>query len=120
MGAWIGSNLVLTTMAMVMATMRCPGALTGLALGDRRGVFRDASNAIGHPTIACDTQPCESTQRGLFYHGDGDDFAQGPRFDRLATFAPCEQQTLSLGMDMSATKALDGRMWWGMAGWLLW
>lgn len=91
-----------------------------IAVGDRRGILRDASNACGWLAIACDQQLCESAEPGYFYHGDGDDLVHGPRWERLFTFAPCEQQTLSLGLEMSATKALDGRLWWGCVGWLLW
>ena len=97
-GAWVGPNYVMTTIAMVLALLQHPGAVSTLAVGDRRGVFRDASNAGGWPALACDRQPCESTQQGYFYRGDGDALAAVPRVQRLITFAPCEQQTLSLGL----------------------
>ena len=33
-------------------------------------------------------------------------------------FMPCEQQTHSLGLNMASIKALDGRMFYGIASWI--
>eukprot|EP00965_Chrysotila_dentata_P241408 6204263-Pleurochrysis_carterae.AAC.1 len=68
--------------------------------------------------MSCDLLPSESCEdKGVHYQGDGRRLAHARRWDTVVTFMPCEQQTLSLGA-LAPVKALDGRMWWGLAQWL--
>ena len=92
-------------------------SLRTLTVGDRRARMHDASRAAGWPAVACDLLPCEGGLDTCFFHGDVRHVAPLVRWRRVISFMPCEQQTISLGA-LASTKALDGRMWWGMVAWL--
>lgn len=113
-----GGGYVMRSTLMVAALLATPNAPRTLAIGDRRGRIRDASNAAGQPALSCDLAPCESGGVGFSYEGDGRDLDGMTTWNRLFTNMPCEQQSISLGRKVAAIKALDGRMWWGQAAWL--
>jgi hypothetical protein len=89
-----------------------------LVVAERRGRLRDASNRRGKPAISVDVLECESAAPGYHFKGEVDDIEHIRGWERVFSFMPCEQQTISLGPRMSTIKAAEGRMFWGMMLWL--
>ena len=109
----------ITTVLELRALLRTSEPPRVATVGDRRGRMRDAFEDEGWPAISIDELPSESERAGIHFQGSLKLALTVPHtFDIAVTFWPCEQQTISLGLPMAATKAADGRMFWGIAGWI--
>ena len=89
-----------------------------VAVGDRRGRVRDASIAQGQSAVSIDWLRSESEVAGPHLQLDARVLTGMTPVARLFTFMPCEHQTISLGGHLAAVKALDGRMFWSLVGWI--
>ena len=67
--------------------------------------------------MSVDRLPLESPNDGDHYLGEAFDVTGLAVYDGVVSMASYTHVALS-GISTSVDKALDGRLWWGMVGWL--